>query len=203
MKRLWCVLPVVAAVVASASVSNAGVLLEPYVGYQSIAAKVQFGSGVPALDGQSMVVGGTGPGFGLRLGFSLPMVFVAADYMQSNQEGKVQEQPSGATITAGKRTESQLGATVGLNLPMLRPYVGYIFDDQSKGDTSTWFGNGFKVGVGFKFLPKIAINLEYQSVAFTKEKDTAGTETTYSSSTTFKSITSSGFMLGVSLPLDF
>ena len=80
--------------------ARAGILIEPYVGYNLLASTMTFGAGAGgALDGQSVKLSDTGLGYGLRLGYSLPMVFFAADYSMSNLSSSVTEKQSCTSVS--------------------------------------------------------------------------------------------------------
>lgn len=183
--------------------SQAGILLEPYVGYNALVSDYAFGSGAGVLNGQSFKLDSTGLGYGARLGYSFAMVFVAFDYSSTTLKSTVKTQPTGATITVtGDDTPTEMAGVVGANFGFLRPFVGYVFDVQSKNSNTTTFGNGYKAGLGFSLLPKVKLNLEYKMFTFTKSK-TGSTETTFGASQTYKSVTSSGFFVNVSFPFMF
>jgi hypothetical protein len=182
--------------------AEAGVLIEPYIGYQATLTDIKFGAGAGALDGQSLKVDGAGVGFGLRAGFALPLVFVALDYSMVTLKPTIKEKPAAWTTPLGDQSRTSLGVTAGLDFPIVRPYVGFIFDDQAKDDTSTNMGSGFKIGIGFSLVPKLKLNAEYQSVTYTKAKSTSGTETTFNATQSISSITASGFFINLSIPLE-
>lgn len=181
--------------------ASASILIEPYVGYNLLSSTITFGTGAgAALDGQSVKLSDTGPGYGLRLGYSLPLVFFAADYSMVNLSSSVTEKPAGSTVTTEPSTGVSLGVTVGLDLPLLRPYVGYILDDQVKNDSATTYGSGFKAGIGISMLPLIRVNLEYLTRTWTKSKSSSGVEESFSSAATYSSVSGSGLFLNVSVP---
>lgn len=196
-------LAALALVFAVHSRAEAGILVEPYLGYQMLMTDVKLGAGAGSLEGQSAKIDGTGIGYGLRAGFTLPMIFAAVDYSMASVSSSAKEVPAGLTITSGTDARTSLGLTVGLSLPLVRPYVGYIFDDQIKDDTDTNSGSGFKLGVGFTVFPMIKLNAEYQMVTYTKSKNSSGTETTFGGSEVFSGVTSSGFFVNLSVPFDF
>ncbi|MBN8539266.1 MAG: hypothetical protein J0L82_02675 [Deltaproteobacteria bacterium] len=197
------VLAALALVFAVHSRAEAGILVEPYLGYQMMLTELKLGAGAGSLEGQSAKIDGTGIGYGLRAGFTLPMIFAAVDYSMASLSSSAKELPAGLTITTGTNARTSLGLTAGLSLPMVRPYVGYIFDDQSKDDTDTLSGSGFKLGVGLTVFPMVKLNAEYQMVTYTKSKDSSGTETTIGGNEVFSAVTSSGFFVNLSVPLDF
>ena len=71
------VLAALALVFAVQSRAEAGILVEPYLGYQMMLTDLKLGAGAGSLDGQSVKVDGSGVGYGLRAGITLPMIFAA------------------------------------------------------------------------------------------------------------------------------
>lgn len=159
--------------------SFAGILLEPYVGYH-IAKSKQSGS--PSSDI-------TGAGYGARIGWTLPLVFVAFDY----SGGSLTEKNSGGT--SEDFTYTAMGAVVGASLPLLRLWAGYNFSSTAKFKTSGKLeGDGMKAGVGFKMpvLP-ISFNVEYTIDTYDKLNGSSFTPEEKQS----------GVFLSVSAPLTF
>ena len=124
------------------STARAGILLEPYLGYNTLITDVVFGAAAGAVDGMSLKLGETGAGFGLRAGYSGALMFAALDYSTTKLSSTVKEKPEIADIDVSSSTMDSLGVTVGLDLPILRPYVGYIFDDKVKDGDSVVSGTG-------------------------------------------------------------
>jgi hypothetical protein len=182
--------------------AEAGVLLEPYLGYQALVTDITLGAAATPLDGTVLKLATNGLGFGVRVGFALPVVFFALDYSSASGKMTVSE-PANFTITPDEFSRTALGVTVGASLKVVRPYVGYIFDDQSKSGNTTFSGTGFKVGVGFSIIPKLSLNAEYVTSTFTKAKDSAGTEITLGDAEFYKSMKASGFFVSVSAPFEF
>ena len=183
--------------------ARAGIMVEPYVGYNLLVADYTFGSAAGSLNGQGLKLDNTGLGYGLRLGVTIPLFFAAIDYSSTSLSTSVKEKPAGSTISTSAFTASSLGATVGVNLPIIRPYVGYIFDDQAKGDSSTLIGTGIKVGVGLTVFPMVKLNAEYVTRTWTKSKSSNGSEETFGSSAFYSSAKGSGFFINASIPLSF
>lgn len=143
MKKLF----IVFALVFISSTSFAGILLEPYLGY-NIGSTSQTGSS----DSKD-----NGLGYGARLGWTLPLVFFAVDYSAAS----IKDKPDVGTSSDVKY--SAIGAVVGASLPVLRLWAGYNFKSTFDVDGGGKLeGNGMKAGLGFKMpvLP-ISFNLEY------------------------------------------
>lgn len=182
--------------VGFASPSHAGLLLEPYLGYESSTL---------TLDDGSVDSGGkaTGVGFGARLGYKSPVMFwVAADY--SSLSGATYK---GAVSTNdGKLDTTSLYLDVGVDLPILfRLWAGYGLQSKSKfaGDAGTGgdiiYESPLKVGVGLTAFPIVSINVEYFT-AKVKEIETGGSTTQGSA---FKTADNKGLVVSVSAPFNF
>lgn len=146
-----------AALVCAAHVSNAnaGLLLEPYVGYGMGSSKI----GTSKFDDSGLE-------YGARVAFETMGFFVGGEYMGASITSKPK------TGTSTKETITNLGLTAGYQFPVLiRAFATYYFDAQAKLDSTTPTtvkGSGMKVGVGYTGFPIIAINLEYFMVSYTK-----------------------------------
>lgn len=171
MKNL---LVVAAMVLGFASVSQAGILLEPYVGYESSKS-----------DGATESA--TGTDMGLRLAYTLPVFFWG-----------------GLDVTTGTLkqsgsddlTRTTMGAVVGVNLPILfRLWASYGFSNELKTDAGKLKGTNTKIGVGFTGLPFVSLNLEMLTDTIT-EIEAGGISATVDSKST-------GYLVSVSLPFNF
>lgn len=197
IKKMTLRLSAVAILVAGAFLgfekAYAGFLIEPYLGYStgSISGKYTptYGGGV--FSGKE-----TGAGFGARLGYSFLIPFVAFDYSIKNLKYK---SDNGGTDTDDTATEMAL--VVGANLPIVRLFAGYGFDaaikQKSDTSTSTLKGTFTKVGVGFKLIPMVAVNLEYFMYTV-KKYESSGT--TFDADTIFSELTYNPIFLSVSVP---
>lgn len=141
MKKLLVILSLLVGTNASA-----GILLEPYVGYQ-----VAKNSGVSEGDIKGL-------GYGARLGWTMPLLFVAFDY--SMAAAKYEPDAGGEADW----DYTAMGVVVGASLPVIRVWAGYNFSAEleQEGGAGTFEGSGMKAGVGFKMpvLP-ISFNVEY------------------------------------------
>lgn len=173
-----------------ASHANAGLLLEPYLSYESSEQKI--GSSTNKI---------TGVGLGARVGYKLPvMLWFALDYnMMMGGEGKPDQ---GST---DKIDSSNLYLDVGFDLPVLaRVWAGYglqkkstFKDDNSSSDVT--YESPIKVGVGFTFLPIVSVNLEY-FMSKVKESKTGSTTVDYGSG--YDTRDNNGLILSVSAPFN-
>ncbi len=127
--------------------ASAGILLEPYLGYN--AGKTSQ-SGSPSGDL-------TGVGYGLRAGWTLPLIFIGVDYAIHD----VDWEPDGAAKNSVDI--KNLGVVIGATLPVIRVWAGYNFDAEADvKDAVKYEGSGMKAGVGFKMpIIPVSFNLEY------------------------------------------
>jgi hypothetical protein len=179
---------VLLSILGFSSFSQAGLLVEPVVGYT---LNNKFESEYTTVDG----VSGTGPSIGGRLGYQNMGFQLGVDYLRSALTIDEPGLDDSVSMT-------EWAGFVGLKLPiLLRVYLGYILSANAEGETSAGSklefskGSGVKVGVGFTGLPFININLEYRKGTFDEFKIAgikSDTEIDYSA-----------VMLGVSLPLNF
>lgn len=167
---------------------QAGVLLEPVIGYNFV--KSQVNSAGSSEDSS------TGPAIGGRIGYQNLGLQLGLDYLRSTLNVDASSFKEDLTI-------NEFGGFVGFEFPILfRVYAGYIFAasgsavvDYGSGRQDLEFnsGSGMKLGVGFTGLPFIDINFEYRNGTFDEYK--LG-NTKVNTSTDYRS-----FMIGLSLPL--
>lgn len=160
--------------------AQAGVLLEPYLGYHMGNAK----QGASTLNSTGIVMGG-------RIGYGQMGLGAGLDIMQGTWTAKKDS-------TKYDTAPSDLGIFVGYTFPvMLRVYGVYNFQSNtSYKDTTGSFkvkGSGIKLGVGLTTLPFVAVNLEYRSTTY--DQNSAGQSLT-------DKIKEDTYGLVVSLPLD-
>ena len=164
--------------------ANAGVMLEPYVGY--------FLSGkIGDKDGKSNA---TGPGYGLRLAYYSMGFFAGAEYQGASL--KVDSTPKSDAVA------TDIGATVGFNFPiLLRVYGTYFVSSKNKfsagGSSVTYEGSAIKLGVGWTAFPLVAFNVDFYAPTYTKYSASSG------SGTLTDKVTGNLIMLNVSVPLTF
>ncbi|MBO9665573.1 MAG: hypothetical protein J7501_02020 [Bdellovibrio sp.] len=178
MKKMWLVLALFMGMSATA---HAGLMIEPYLGYE-------MGKTTDP-DGKTDFVN-----MGLRLAYKTPvMLWVGVDG-NFGVSGNFKPD-SGADATA-KRT-AYFGV-VGIDLPiLLRAWAGYGFNNKVVADNpdGEWSGTAMKLGVGFTGLPFISLNLEYTKDTVDKTSGTViGTD---------NDLNHDAYMLSVSLPLVF
>lgn len=198
MKKILCLLTFLCAF--SAINANAGIMLEPYLGYNSgtLAHDVKTSG---ASEGGKV----TGMGAGLRLGYKLPlMLWLAADYgMMSG--GKFSADTAGLD---GKVDSSDIYVTVGFDLPILaRVWAGYGLGNTAKvkfdsgPESKLTYESAMKIGVGFKLIPMLSLNAEYFMKTLKDFEDNTGA--TVVASNYYSTANASGFMVSISAPFDF
>jgi hypothetical protein len=167
--------------------SYAGLLIEPYVGYNAGTIEQKNNSDQ---DGKL-----AGSGYGARLGYSFLVVFAALDFRKAVLSDNIKE--SGEEDRDANQTE--LGVTAGIWLPFgLRFWGGYQFVDRMKlkddtNGTNNLKGSGMKAGIGYKLpIIPLSFNAEYIMSVYNK-KDGESLSDKYNSSLLFVS---------VSMPLD-
>lgn len=151
--------------------SYAGLVFEPYLGYQMGAAKTTTVSGNNTTDSKDK-----GTVIGARVGYSFLVPWVALDY--SMYSGKDDGSPE------SDLKQTNLGVAVGVQMiPLVRPYAGYILSAKNESDNGTGAvtvkGTGMKVGIGLKILPLVNINIEYAKYDY-KDLEGVGSYTSVS-----------------------
>lgn len=147
MKKL---LAVVALTLGFVSVSQASVMVEPYLGYEFGKIKDAFQGDVKATN------------LGLRLAYKTPvMLWVGVDGtygLTGTYDPDASGQPSGDF-----NRKTTVYGTLGIDLPiLLRAWLGYsLVDDVDTGSGGTLKGDSMKLGLGFTGLPFVSLNLEY------------------------------------------
>lgn len=173
-----CILALVSLTFAlvSAPLVQADIAIEPYVGY--MLGKTGTGSNTENMDGTE---------YGLRLGYYSLGFMIGAEYMG----GSMTQKSSSNSLTF---TKSDIGVTAGFKFPiLLRIYGTYYVQASDKTSTSEYTGSGFKLGVGYTFLPLVSLNLEFYDSSYNKNK-TSGTAADFRDTL---------YGLSVSVPLTF
>lgn len=192
MKKIFATIAILCGI---SSAAQAGLMIEPYIGYEM---------GDITLDpvsGSESTFSNSGVGYGLRLGYQMLVPFLALDYRVSSGTSK----PNVGTDQ--DYTSSSLGAVVGVDLPLIRAWAGYGFSNEATlkglgGDADTKYkGTYTKAGIGLGFLPIVSINAEYIMNNFSKVNfgEGAGDE---SRSTYYDSIKNNMVFISVSAPFD-
>lgn len=136
-------------------VAQADILLEPYLGYYTGTSK-QTGTS----DTKDK-----GVGYGGRIGYQQLGFMLGVDYQTGSWT--TDSNPS------SDLTPTNMGAFVGYNFPlMVRVYAEYILSAKvaakQGGASHDFTGSGMKVGLGFRLIPLLSLNLEYISNSLDK-----------------------------------
>lgn len=162
---------------------QAGLLLEPYLGY--VSGKQTSGSASANF---------TGTELGTRVGYSTFNFSLGADYITAKYTDD--------SSSKNDLTMSDLGIFASYKFPiLLRVFATYVPSSQLKGSAQnildyTYKGNTTRLGVGFTGFPIININLEYITATY-KDLEVLGQTTSLSSS-----VTTSAYALSISVPFD-
>lgn len=180
-------------ILALSTASNAGILIEPYIGYS-------INSGE---NGQSpkMEYEMNAPFIGGRLGYQSMGFMFGVDF-NKGLESSLTLKVNG---TEGDTDAEQqtIGAFVGYNLPaLLRIWGGYYFSSKLEftESNSEYKGSGFGVGVGYTGLPFVSLNLEYRTHTFDEAEFSDGSTASLSGAS---EVDFNQIMLSVSAPFDF
>lgn len=190
---------VLAAFVFFHAQAGAGIMIEPWLGYESGKVKCT------TVGGSDCGGDTTGVHYGARLGYkTIVGLWLAGEYNGSS--GLKTTQPNG---NPDLDTEHKsIGATVGFDLLFgLRLFAGYNFVEEletsSPGSSSAKYkgGNSVKIGAGYKLpLIPLAFNLEMITSTY-KKLETNGIEVDVDS--VYSTLKHTGYILSVSAPFDF
>ncbi len=188
--------------------SHAGLLLEPFLGYNIGSIEYTVSNTNTALDG-SYEFDLTGTELGGRIGYSFLGLNAGLQYSMGSYTKSDSTKPAGVAASADDDYDATLmGAFIGFNFPILvRVWGTYYFDytledtnGDDKGDEDS--GSGIGLGIGFTPIPFLSINLEYRMLSIDEAKDaTDGSITRYPSSTVGE-IDNNMIFLSVSAPFD-
>jgi len=181
--------------------ASAGILIEPYLGYAILGnGEVSISNTKYDNDYASLTFGG-------RLGLQHLGFMMGADYSIQNFE---MESTTGSTTYNDDVKKKQFGIFVGYNFPiLLRVWGTYFISSSFEGDDAVSStnrydsndelndGNGFGLGVGYRPISFVSINLEYRKFEY-DTWEVAGVEATNMT----KDQTLSEILLSVSLPFN-
>ncbi|MDD0853320.1 outer membrane beta-barrel protein [Halobacteriovorax sp. GB3] len=178
--------------------AQAGVLVEPYLGYRLVSGE-DSNSSKTEYDYNGSVIGG-------RLGYQFLGFMGGLDYSRGLGAYELEQKDSSGT-SKNDYTQSSFGLFAGYELPiLLRAWVTYWMSNKLEGDSGAvngdeFNGSGYGLGIGFTGLPFVSLNLEYRNMTYDEFFDkAAGTTTALSGDS---EIGMSEILLSVSLPLDF
>lgn len=160
MKKLIIMLSLIAIPMSS----QAGILLEPYIGMNATVSEYNttFGKAGEAVAGTIM---------GFRAGLTFTMFFAAFDYHTGSNMDYDTKDSSGNTVSLSGDL-ARTGLSLGANLPVLpfRFWLGYYTGNVNTSNAATRAefkdGSGTKLGVGFTGIPFIDINVEMFTGSF-------------------------------------
>lgn len=174
--------------------SQAGVLVEPFVGYDQEKTEA-----TPTV-GSDFTVTNKGLNYGARLGYRFSQgLWLAGEYTLGHGDSE----SSQAGASSSTYTKSIAGAVIGYDVNRFRFWGGYGFSAKStvkddSGETD-FTGTVLKVGAGYKALNRLSLNLEYVIPKF-NEFEAGGIKGDIS--TVFSKFDSSAVSLSLSFPFD-
>ena len=168
------------------SQSNAGLLLEPYVGYQIGGWDKSVVSGMNFIESES-----TGLGFGARVGFQTFGLMLGGVY---------ETFPSLSDGYGDNGEQTRMGVFAGYDFPLfVRVWGSYFLDISGKigsgGEFSDGLDNALSVGAGLTFLPLVSLNVEYRMFGM-------GTQRIGNTDVDMSDLEYNEIFLSVSLPLN-
>ncbi len=170
MLRLHLVVFCLLSVVWSFEPALGDVVLEPYAGYDMGKMKFLSVAGLSGSEWES-----SGFAFGARVSYTIPMLFFSLDYNSEMGSARRTSPSSLNSDTSG----STLFLLMGMNLPLLRGWLGYglmqetTFKSVPNVGDMTATGSGLKVGLSYSGLSFMAVNLEYIRKSFLAVKTSA------------------------------
>jgi hypothetical protein len=187
------------AAITTAQTAYAGLLLEPYAGYAMGSSETKLGA---SGGGGTYQYDNSGVGLGARIGYTMPLLWLALDYSMANGV-KSKAKTTGATDADIDSTT--LAAVIGVKVPLIRAWVGYspMNKATAKGNNieTKLEGSQLKVGAGFTGLPFVSINVEYRMTEF-KKYEQGGVSADMSSSAVYESSKGNDLFVSVSVPFD-
>lgn len=174
--------------------ANAGLLVEPYVGYQISGFETDYTvSGTTT----ELAYVTNGVNLGARLGYSYLLFMAGIDYSY----GTLSNDLDTGSITIEDIDATRFGIFAGVELPILaRAWATYYVNANYEAGSDEYKGTGYGLGVGFTGLPFVSLNLEYRALTF--DEIVGDTGTTKLPTSTYDEYTASEIFLSVSLPLD-
>lgn len=174
-------------------------MLEPYLGYY-----LGSESGNYVSSGHSVKSDSSAIAIGARAAYATMGFWLGLDYMVGPDSTVKYSEPSGTADATYSR--SVLFFDVGYEVPMLplRFFGGYgLIDDwkntSNNGSYGSYSGTAYKVGLGYKPIPLVALNLEYIKHMFTKYAGSNGRSRDIGD--IYTSFNASAWFFTVSVPL--
>lgn len=187
---------VILATTVFATHANAGLLIEPYMGFET-------GTTAAASSSADLTAKTSGMAIGARIGYSLPVLFWAGLDYSLLASGTAKPTITGSDYTFSR---SDLYLVAGVNLPiLLRAWLGYglantLTAKKATGDETYKGGTNYKIGVGFTMLPMVTLYVEaYHHKSSSVDGPTGNQAIDAALSGGYQD---AGLMFGASLPLD-
>ncbi len=151
MRSFKSLLLAAATVVGFCQAAQAGIHVEPFLGY-SLSGDWKDGSTSTDYSG--------GPHLGARLGYGMMGFFIAGEYEQGSM-----------TLDSSPEVDfdqTNMGLALGFEFPiLLRVYGTYMFNAKAdEANSNKYEGTGLKLGVGYTGLPFVAINFEMSTASY-------------------------------------
>lgn len=194
------------------SPAYAGLLVEPYMGFESGNQTATVSDAYVLSPGASLDAKIVNTVLGGRFGYVIPLGWLAFDASLSSGGKTTYLASNSATrdsVTGPTYTRTTVGASAGTDFGPkrnMRFWLGYIFSDlmvhNSGGTKNTNAGTGYKLGVGILPIEYMSLNLEY-----IVRKYTSATGDSYINGLTFSDqygkLEHTTLMLSVSAPFYF
>lgn len=183
--------------------SQAGILFEPYIGYESGSINYKFKGAAGVLYPETYKDTATGAAYGGKLGFTFPFFFfgVDANLFSGTQkyDPKLEASPAQQSLT-----RTTIYALAGINLYKVRLWLGYSPSDQmitkESGTEVTYSGTAMRLGLGYMFVPHFSLNFEYDTHTVT-DSTVGGSQRKMDDY--FSQFTYNAFMVSASFPFVF
>ena len=181
------------------ALSAGGLFVEPGVTYESLDTNINWSAPFSDSTGSSK-----GLGVSARLGLHVgEIVFLALDARYAKPTFS-----DSATDASNSATSFNYGPVVGIQTPVvgLRVWGQYVLDGSYDPEKTSFMdykfdqGSGYRVGVGMH-VAVVSINLEYQDLKY-KTSIQEFLSTPVNTSLDKADLSSKGFILGVSFPIE-
>lgn len=149
-----------------------GIHIEPYFGY------IADGKTEQNTGGNNLQWSFNGPIYGARLGYNIFGFITGIEYAMSAFDHKFDSPESQRAANPDDEFEGTfLGLFIGYDFPVLsRFWLTYFFnaeyeDKDGTNSSDLIKGSSYALGLGYKMLPLISLNVEYRKSIYDKEKD--------------------------------
>jgi len=182
--------------------AQGSVLFEPYAGYAMSDLKMTGTATNPelALQNQTTTASVDGFAYGGRLGMRFGMFFVAGEF-QGMRGRRQLKGTSEATDWRSQSTFATLGIEPGFGLRLMgSKLIQHRVELMTVPESTFYMGDGYKLGLGFRFMESAAVNAEYV-VYNIKKTNYAHVE--YEVDRHFSQFRASAIIVTLSLPFEF